>query len=314
MKTFVLALCAVFFAALLGANEPADLRFDDGSNVRVKLGVTSIDALTKYGKLTIPLNEVRRVEFGLHIDPEMQGKITAAIKKLGSEVMRERQLAADELTALGHFALPALRQATKHADPEVSRRAVEIAARIMDSTAPELCNLREEDVIHTLDFSVHGKILGDSLKATSPHFGETAVKLASLRSLTIRNNGKLEVMLDAAHYGSDLNSWLDTGFVIQKGDVLDVASDGQVDLWPQGPGQYMASPVGISSVAGRGGQFMAGALVGKIGEHGRPFLMGGKTFRTTAADEGKLYLQIVPNPWNTASTGSYRVKVKSQAK
>ena len=35
----------------------------------------------------------------------------------------------------------------------------------------------------------------------------------------------------------------------------------------------------------------------------------GDRFEGIPAEEGRLFLQIVPSPWNNASTGSYRVRV-----
>ena len=55
---------------------------------------------------------------------------------------------------------------------------------------------------------------------------------------------------------------------------------------------------------------MAGSLIGKIGENGKAFYIGDR-FEGPATEEGKLYLQIVPSPWNNASTGTYRVRINT---
>jgi hypothetical protein len=65
---------------------------------------------------------------------------------------------------------------------------------------------------------------------------------------------------------------------------------------------------------GRGGrvvqQQMYGALVGRIGGTGRSFLVGSK-FEGPVAEDGKLYLRIMPSPYGTESTGTYDVHVSS---
>jgi hypothetical protein len=71
----------------------------------------------------------------------------------------------------------------------------------------------------------------------------------------------------------------------------------------------MAAPKGYNT-AGKGGQFMAGALIAKIGESGKAFYVGDR-FEGAATEEGKLYLHIVPSPWNNASTGTYRVRIQT---
>ena len=96
---------------------------------------------------------------------------------------------------------------------------------------------------------------------------------------------------------------------INEHDWHVVACDGQIDLWPQGPGQYMTTPKGYTT-AGKGSTYMAGALVGRVGENGRIFLIG-ERYDGAPSDEGRLFLQIVPSPWNNASTGSYHVRINT---
>ena len=52
----------------------------------------------------------------------------------------------------------------------------------------------------------------------------------------------------------------------------------------------------------------AGALFARIGEASEAFYVG-ERFEGNAGREGKLYLHIVPSPWNNASSGSYQVRL-----
>lgn len=316
MKTFASTLIVQLFAlAALSAQEStpprpslAEVRFGDGSIVRMTLLEENLEVMTKYGKLNIPLSDVRRVEFGLHVPPEMGQQITKAIKQLASDVYKERDKASKDLLEAGHFAFPALQRASKSGDQEVAYRAASIMKQISERTLPELLRLREQDVIHTDEFTVIGKITSDTIKAHSPHFGQVPLKLSELRTLHVRRqDSKLNLVVDAAKHGSALDQWRDTNIMVDTGQRLAITSDGQVDIWPQGPGQYMTTPKGYNT-AGKGGQFMAGALVGKIGETGKVFLIG-ERHDGTASEEGKLYLQIIPSPWNNASTGQFRVNI-----
>jgi hypothetical protein len=288
----------------------AEVRFSDGSIVRMTLLQENLEVQTKYGKLNIPLNEVRRIEFGLHVTPEMNQQITQSIKRLASDVYKERDGASKELVQVGHFAFPSLQKASRSSDMEVAYRAAGLIKQISERTSPELLKLREEDVIHTAEFPITGKILSQTLKAHSPHFGEVSLKLSELRTMHVRQQGgKCEMIVDSAKHGSALDQWCDSGVTVDAGQRLIIASEGQVDLWPQGPGQYMAAPKGYNT-AGKGGQFMAGALVARIGENGKPFFVG-ERYEGTVNEEGKLYLHIVPSPWNNASTGTYRVRIQT---
>jgi len=288
----------------------AEVRFGDGSLVRMSLLQDNIEVVTKYGKLTIPLSDIRRVEFGLHVPPEVNLQINQSIKRLASDLYKERDSASKDLVQVGHFAFPMLQRASRSSDQEVAYRAVSVIKQISERVSPDLLKLREEDVISTAEFTVIGKITSPTIKANSPHFGDVNLKLSELRTLHMRQQGgKLELVVDAAKHGSGLDQWCDTGIVVDAGQRIVVNSDGSVDLWPQGPGQYMAAPKGYNT-AGKGGQFMAGALIARVGESGKPFYVG-ERYEGTAPEDGRLYLMIVPSPWNNASIGQFRVRIQT---
>ncbi len=319
-KPYVLALCAALAVSIpsQAQDKPVsmrpslvEVRFADGSVVRMTLLEASLDVKTKYGKLTIPVSDVRRVEFGLHVPPDVNQQITHSIKRLASDVYKERDGASKDLVQVGHFAFPSLQKASRSGDTEVAFRAVSVIKQISERVAPELLRLREEDVIHTAEFTIIGTIVSPTLKAHSPHFGEVPLKLSELRMMHVKHHGgKQELIVDATKYGSALDQWCDAGVMVDAGQRLVITGEGQVDLWPQGPGQYMAAPKGYNT-AGKGGQFMAGALIGRVGENGKMFFIG-ERFDGPVNEEGRLYLQIIPSPWNNASTGQYRVRVQTE--
>jgi hypothetical protein len=320
MRTLVPATLALSLSlpTLAAAQEPAaakespakiaEVRFGDGSVVRMSILQDTLDVMTKYGKLTIPVTEIRRIEFGLHTPGKLGDEITNSIKLLGSEVYRDRDDATRGLLQAGHWACPALQKAAKSGDAEIAQRATQILKQIGDKCSPELLKLKEDDVIHTNEFTVVGRIAAPTIKAQSPHFGDVALKLSDLRAMHVRqqcNNG--ELVVDAAKYGCEPGQWLDTGVLVDPSMKLMVVVHGQVDLWPQTPGQYVAGPKGYNAV-GKGGPYMAGSLIGRVGENGKPFLIGDR-YETPVGDEGKLYLHIVPSPWNSPSVGSYHVRI-----
>jgi hypothetical protein len=286
----------------------AEVRFADGSIVRMTMLQDQLDVMTRYGKLSIPIGDIRRIEFGMHMPGGMGEQIAASIRQLGSDVYRDREGAGKELLQAGHWACPSLHKACKSTDPETAQRAGQILKQISEKTSPELLRLKEDDVIHTNEFTVVGKIASPTLKAQSPHFGDVSLKLCDLRALHVRqqcNTG--EWVVDAGKYGCEPNQWLETNVTVDPSMRLVVVVNGQIDLWPQTPGQYLASPKGYNAV-GKGGPFMAGSLIGRVGESGKPFLIG-ERFESAVGEEGKLYLHIVPSPWNAPSIGSYHVRI-----
>jgi hypothetical protein len=289
----------------------AEVRFGDGSLVRVTLLQETLDVMTKYGKLSIPFEEIRRIDFGLHLPPGADAKIDASIKQLGSAAFKERDEAVRTLVYYGPMAMPFVQRAVRSPELEVAHRAAHVAKRIAEKHPPELLRLKEEDTIQTAEFPLVGRIMTDSIKAHSAHFGELNLKLSDLRTLYVRGgNTECEWVVDATKHGSSPDQWLDTGLLVDPSQRILLMSEGQVDLWPQGPGQYMTTPKGYTA-AGKGGTFMAGALIAKIGESGKAFVVG-ERYEGTPTEEGKLYLHIVPSPWNNASAGAFRVRMTSE--
>ena len=289
----------------------AEVRFCDGSLVRMTLLQEDLEVMTKYGKLIIPFREVRRIDFGLHLPDGVGQHIDHSIKQLGSETYKDRDEAVKHLVHYGALAYPFVQKASNNPDPEVSQRASGVLKRITEKTAPENLRVKEDDYIQTLEFPITGRILHPVIKAHSGHFGDLALKLSDLRTLFVRGvTSENELVVDAGKFGSSSDQWLSSGVIVDPSQRLLIVGEGQVDLWPQGPGQYVTGPKGYST-AGKGGTYMAGALIGKIGENGKSFLIG-ERYEGTPTEEGRVYLQIVPSPWNNASSGSYRVRISME--
>jgi hypothetical protein len=162
-------------------------------------------------------------------------------------------------------------------------------------------------MIQTTEFPISGKIVTTVIKARTTYFGDVQLQIADLRQVRwLTGSGEAVLAVDAARYGSAPNQWMETDLAINALTGLAITATGQVDLWPQGPGQYMTGPGGYQA---RGqGQHLPGTLLGKVGDNGKVFIIG-ERYEGTPGEDGKLYLHIVPSPWNNASTGAYTVKV-----
>ena len=293
----------------LPANQ-AEVRFGDGSLVRMTILQEHVEVQTKYGKLKVPVKDIRRIEFGLHLPEGVGTQIQNAIQLMGSNIYKQREGAVRDLVDLGHLAYPAVQKAAGSGDLEVAQRAAGVLKQISLKVAPENLRLASEDTIQTVEFPIIGRIVSPTIKAYSVHFGELSLKLSDLRTMSLRGGqDDVEHIVDAAKHGSQLDQWLDTGITVAPNLKFSIRAEGQVDLWPQGPGQYLAGPKGYTT-AGKGGVFMAGTLVGRVGESGKSFIIG-EQYEGTPVQEGKLYLHVVPSPWNNASSGTYRVRIRT---
>jgi hypothetical protein len=291
-----------------------EVRFADGSAVKMTMLHSSVEVVTKYGKLTVPSHEVRRIEFGMRFPEGVQKRIDEGIDGLGSNVFKTRDAAAKDLLALGEYALPAVQRAAKGTDPEVVRRATDLLKQLKDRVPPERQKPRTHDLIQTADFAIVGRIDADALKAKTQYFGEVSLKLAELRGIRwLSGQAETDVSVDAAKYAMQNEVWLDTGIEIRANSDVVITAAGTIDLYPNSgqPGMYNSTPAGNRQWNNGRGAWPPGQLLGRIGETGTLFVVGEK-YTGTPTQDGRLYLRISGSPWGQCS-GSYSVKVVSEA-
>jgi hypothetical protein len=183
--------------------------------------------------------------------------------------------------------------------------------KVREKYPAEQLQLKLEDVVQTVEFTVSGRLTQSSIKVRTPYFGVQDMQIADLRGLRGPGaGGELEVVVDAAKHGSVRDQFLDTGLELTASSRVTITASGDVDLWPQGPGSYMTRPNGYQQMArmpNLGNERIPGALVGRVG--GKVFFIGERY--EGSPGEGTLHLHIIPSPWNNASSGSYKVSVKT---
>jgi hypothetical protein len=266
---------------------------------------------TRYGKLTVPASDVRRLEFGFRYPDGVEAKVNKAIEELGATEFRDREEAEQRLAGIGLHAIPELRRALRSDNPEVVRRAGSVLKNLEAKLGADKSELRDYDTIETPEFTVKGRIDLGVLKVRTKFFGEATLRITDIRvfrGVGLVNN--TDFVLDAGLYAKmTQNQWMETNIEVSNGQQVDIAVSGQIDQWPQGPGQYMCGPGGLPNHPGvRGTQFSPGSVIGRIGPSGTPFAVGA-SFKGKAGESGKLYLRVAPSPWNCDSSGSYKVKV-----
>ncbi len=325
---------------------PVEVRFADDSVIKATLQDKSIVVVTRYGKLTVAVDEIRSIELGVRVPEETIKRVDAAIALLGNSDFAKREAASAELLELREAAFPALQQAARSEDPEISRRAKEAIKALTDTLTVDKLHPPRFDTVVTLDFTIVGQIEAGSIKARTPYFGETSLKLAEIRSMKwLANERETKLAIDASRYGVAQEAWLSTGVKLRAGAGLVLTASGSVDLRPADAGTLLVGPDGRSPTraggfgpggggggAGRGagpggaagggrggvggrpfagdGVQAPGALIGRIGEYGKVFVVGSH-YEGTATEEGTLYLRIVPNAAGTETNGTYDVRVLS---
>jgi hypothetical protein len=160
-----------------------EVRFVDGSTMRLVLRDQKINLTSPYGKMQVPVQEIHRIEFATRVPEEVTRRIEAAVANLGDDKFPVREKASAELLKLSERAYPALQRAAGSKDLEVARRAQDLIDRIRDTVAEESLEVREHDVIHTAHSKLAGHIDALVLKVETAQFGELQMKLTDVRSL-----------------------------------------------------------------------------------------------------------------------------------
>jgi hypothetical protein len=312
-----LVLCAASVNAQLStdpkkASEPieAEVRFTDDSVMRMVVLQEQVEVVTRFGKLMVPTREIQSIDFGIHLPPGLELKVAEAIDQLGHDNYRTRENALKNLVTWGPFAYPQVYAATKSEDPEIIKRSLMALDRIRAKFPARNLRLRDEDVVATPAFTIVGRVTTPVMKAKNVNFGELDLKLCTLRSVRWLNASfESDVAIDAGRYGSAPNQWMDTGFEARSVGRLLISAAGTVDLWPQPGGgtMYHTTPSGYRGGGGIGQQ-LPGMLLGRIGEDGPVFVVG-ERYEGSPPRDGRLYLHIVPSPWQNASSGTYQVKI-----
>ena len=160
-----------------------EVRFLDNSVMKVTPHDEKLTVLTRYGKLEVPIRDIRKLELSLRIPADVAKKIEISIKALGHSSFNIREGAGADLLEYGARSYPALREAVKSTDPEVAKRAEDLVAKLKTSIPKEMLEMPENDVITTDDCKITGRVQIDEIKVKTFQFGEQTLKLADVRTI-----------------------------------------------------------------------------------------------------------------------------------
>jgi hypothetical protein len=305
-----------------------EIHFLNGSKVRMLLESEKLDVMTAYGKLTVPVKDVRAIEFGLHFPEGMEEKIAAAIKGLSSSDYREREKADKALIDLGPFSYPAVLDASRTKELEAARRAKEILTKLQSKHNKKDLKTSVDDRLITNNFTIVGRILTTTVKAKTEYFGEQELTLAKMRTLKSMGGASFdtEVAIDASKYaGPGVPQWLETDYHCDGRTAITITARGMIDVWPQQGGGFMSGPSGFQNTrngGGMGGLIKGGRKIGnninsnqhngmliaKVGENG-DFFQVGDSYEGIPDGEGKIYFTIGPSQWNVQCNGQFDIKI-----
>ena len=183
-----LCLIILIIASLAAGQEKTEpiqheAKFTDGSVLKIQIRDERLEFATAYGKLLIPVSEIRRIEFGLRIPADVSKLIDSAIINLGDKQFGRREQASAILLGLREKAFPAVQKAVKHEDMEIANRADELIKKFKEQLPSALLESREFDVIQTVDSKIQGRLETATLNVRTSQFGDVVVKLSDVLSM-----------------------------------------------------------------------------------------------------------------------------------
>lgn len=161
-----------------------EVRCCDNSVLKLRLLDEKLELQTKYGTLSIPTADIRRIEFAPRVAPADAERIALAISRLSHPDYQVRERASAELLSYRERAYPALLRAMKSDNPEVSRRAEEAVRAIQSQVPAALLESRDYDIVSTDDCKITGRLTASVLRVHTSQFGEQLLRLSDIRVLS----------------------------------------------------------------------------------------------------------------------------------
>lgn len=261
----------------------------DGSQINLSVpSQRKLIFLTPYAELHIPVSHLRECALGVHVDnPE---RFETYCRELGDDRYGQRDIAMKFLRENQRDAYKYLNKLRDSENPEVKRR-LELLLKEY-KTFPVI-----HDQITIATGNIQGEIKDILLPGENAALGKLSIRVSQIAKIAT-GLPKQKLTIVAA------NDWTEIGY-IYNGRVK-IAASGEVDLWPQVPGGYIARPDGYSTLFNG---YPSGALLGRVGN--KVFLVGA-SLQTNNMDRGKLELRINGSPWGTTTTpsGSFDVTVE----
>lgn len=270
-------------AALPYKASDVEVRMRDGSVVRGEIrGAETLALKTAYGVLAFPVQEIVSVRPAERIAAKDVQEIEAIAKALDHDDFAQRSEAQRKLESFGSAAVEPLKVARQNASAEGRNRIDAIIKKILSSAVSKPL---ADDLIRTGDCRALGTLQAEAL-ALSNKLGNLSIKFEDIESVRwlCKGQGKtLELAADAAVRG-----WIDTGVETTPGEKIVVLCSGAINLFNSG---NVSGPAGTPNWSNCGAAFLVGSVIGRLGQDGKPFVIGGIKQWVPNTRE-RLYLKI----------------------
>ncbi|MEI6765634.1 MAG: hypothetical protein WCM76_08330 [Bacteroidota bacterium] len=308
------------------------LNLRDGNVFTGETQVNSLDLMTPYGKLSIPIKNIASISIGISGDNSLKEKIKKLCSQMNDANADNRKAAYNELYGMPVNAIPVLEDFMASQDyvPSTSTDFTpESALGDLKSKFGLTDNYEREDII-VLD---NGYRIGgtSSLKdlTVKTEYGTLQIPREKILNADVYYSSgsstdmSLTLMANKHVFGNTNGGWLKTNIMVKVGQKFSISASGEIVLaslsnykyhpdgsYTTGTGtdpDYNNSELDYESAATTYPSY--GNVVFKIGENGSMTKVGA-AYKGTATASGLLYFSIYETVFNANNTGSYQVKIR----
>jgi len=307
--------------------EPADpellrVHLMDGSVIAGKLLLKQLEMETQFGKLQVPLAQLRGFTPGLANHPKLNQKLAELIEQIGSPETQLRQKAARALLQMGSSVRAELEKHALDADQqrrsEVRKLLEELAEETEDEAGQEQPDssgeqpLIQADAIETSEFTAVGQIVTKSFPLASS-YGELTVKLTDIRKVDrpLAKRPPITKVLVVDSNQMPHRGLKSVEIRVERGDRVSISASGKLTMSPWGEGLTSTPDGGANFGWYTDNVIPNGALIASIGTAAAPFKTGCKhSFRAQRSGVLRFGIAMQPDYANQDFPGNYRVKVR----
>ncbi len=271
---------------------PPTFALSKGQAIVGTLAEKRLTVLTRYGKLTVPFEEIVRVRFHPRLNRADTERLASLITALRKD--RDDESLAEAITALGRGAFLLIAEARKvEENEEIDEKLDEIQEELRDI---EGVYLDHRDEIVTRRFTIKGHILDETLRVERGRLKLT-IPLCDIRHIAYGDLQIRKVFKVNSQHMEGSNGRLDTGIKVKKNQRFALVPSGTM-TWQ---GQTFG-PAGISNHSWNSRKM--GSLQWRIGKG--PWKMLSSPFRGKADAAGNIEISV--HLTGVAPSGEFKVE------
>ncbi len=290
-------LAALVLAANLAAANWVLIRTVEGTRVEGQTALRNLKLSGPGAPASLPLEKIASIHNAVAASEMETARITSGFGAIQGSDRKLRDLAVEELTAIGLPVLTPLLETFKDTDQHEPRPLYRLFERIIPAYADgfdrslSLIRLPGGDAIRA-------NLPADSIEIRTASGEAVSLPWSRIRSLAVRQSRvRRSVQVHSLKHSTQIE-YLDSGVVLSSSSKLDSTARGfvrlswQTDSWASGPnGITKPGSPAYKSHLFEGQPF--GALVGRIGSSGEVFFLGDRQTKTGL--DGRLQIAINDN-------------------